>query len=126
MQPQTQKKVVRADRIEGSIDLYRSAARSQFNAQKPLSRVEPWWNVVFAVPFFLRTVLRLVFVCHHWHGLSYGRGKSDTPGNVRSCKWSAVETDVCVVCTARMEIRTRIDLKHTKPAMDLNMREGNH
>jgi len=67
MQPQPQKKVARADRIEGSIVLYRSAARSQFNAQRPLSRGEPWWNMVFGVPLFLRTLLRLVFVCLHRH-----------------------------------------------------------
>jgi hypothetical protein len=67
MQPQPQKKVARADRIEGSIVLYRSAARSQFNEQRPLSRGEPWWNVVFGIPLFLRTLLRLVFVCLHRH-----------------------------------------------------------
>jgi hypothetical protein len=61
------KKVARADRIEGSILLYRSAARSQFNAQKPLSRGEPLWNMVFGVPLFLRTLFRLVFVCLHRH-----------------------------------------------------------
>ena len=32
-----------------------------------------------------------------------------------------VETEVCVVCTARIEIRTGIDLKRTKPAMGLNL-----
>jgi hypothetical protein len=74
MQPQPQKKVARADRIEGSIVLYRSAARSQFNAQRPLSRGEPWWNMVFGVPLFLRTLLRLVFVCLHRH-----RGPPITP-----------------------------------------------
>jgi len=67
MRPQAQKKVARADRIEGSIVLYRSATRSQFKAQRSLPRAEPWWNMVFAVPLFLRTLLRLVFVCHHWH-----------------------------------------------------------
>jgi hypothetical protein len=67
MQPQSQKKVARADRIEGAIVLYRSAARSQFNAKRPLSRGEPWWNMVFVVPLFLRTLFRLVFVCIHRH-----------------------------------------------------------
>jgi hypothetical protein len=67
MQPQLQKKVRRADRIEGSIVLCRSAARSQFNAQTSLSSGEPWWNVVFGVPLFVRTLLRLVFVCRHRH-----------------------------------------------------------
>jgi hypothetical protein len=74
VQPQLQKKVARANRIEGSIVLYRSAARSQFNAQRPLSRGEPWWSVVFGAPLFLRTLLRLVFVCLHRH-----RGPPITP-----------------------------------------------
>ena len=67
MQPQPQKKVARAHRIEGSILLYRSAARSQFNAQRPLSRGEALWNMVFGVPLFLRTLFRLVFGCLHRH-----------------------------------------------------------
>jgi hypothetical protein len=67
MQPQPQKKVARADRVEGSIVLYRSAARSQFKAQRSLPRAEPWWNMVLGVPLFLRTLLRLVFVCLHRH-----------------------------------------------------------
>lgn len=67
MQPQSQKKVARADRIQGSIIPYRSAARSQFKAQVSLLHAEPWWNVVFGAPLFLRTLLRLVFVCLHRH-----------------------------------------------------------
>jgi hypothetical protein len=67
MRPQPQEKVGRADRIEGSIVLFRSAARSQVKPQRPLSRGEPWWNMVFGVPLFLRTLLRLVFVCPHRH-----------------------------------------------------------
>lgn len=86
MQPQTQKKVARADRIEGSIVLYRSSARSEFKAQKPLSRGEPWWNMVFAVPLFLRTVLRLVFVCHHWHKGPPVTLRESTPSNPSGCR----------------------------------------
>jgi hypothetical protein len=67
MQPQPQKKLARAARIQGSIVLYRSAARSQFKAQKSLPRAEPRGNVVFGIPLFLRTLLRLVFVCIHRH-----------------------------------------------------------
>jgi len=67
MRPQSQKKTVRADRIAGSIVLYRSAARSQIKAQTSLSRAGPWWNVVLGVPLFLRTLFRLVFVCLHRH-----------------------------------------------------------
>jgi len=67
MRPQSQKKTARADRIAGSIVLYRSAARNQLKPQRPLTPAEPWWNVVFGVPLFLRTLFRLVFVCLHRH-----------------------------------------------------------
>jgi hypothetical protein len=67
MQPQPQKKVARAVRIEGSIVLYRSAARNQSKAERSLTRAEPRWNTVFGVPLFLRTLLRLAFVCLHRH-----------------------------------------------------------
>jgi hypothetical protein len=67
MQPQPQKKVARGYRIEGSIVLYRSAARSVFQAERALLRAEPWWSMVFGAPLFLRTLLRLVFVCPHRH-----------------------------------------------------------
>jgi hypothetical protein len=67
VQPQPQKKVAPAYRIEGSILLYRSAARSLFKAERSLLRAEPWWSMVFGAPLFLRTLLRLVFACPHWH-----------------------------------------------------------
>jgi hypothetical protein len=67
VQPQPQKIVARAYRIDGSIVLYRSAARSLFKAQRSLSRAEPWWSMVFGAPLFVRALLRLVFVCSHWH-----------------------------------------------------------
>ena len=67
MQAQRQKKVARAYRIEGSIVLYRSAAKNQFKAEGSLLRTEPWWNTVFGVPLFLGALLRLVFVCRHRH-----------------------------------------------------------
>jgi hypothetical protein len=67
MQPQTQKKVARAYRIDGRIVLYRSAAKSQFKTERSRPRAEPWSSMVFGVPLFLRTLLRLVFVCRHRH-----------------------------------------------------------
>jgi hypothetical protein len=67
VQPQPQKKVARAYRIEGSIVLYRSATRSLFNAERPLLRAEPWWRMVLGAVLFLRTLLRLVLVCPHLH-----------------------------------------------------------
>jgi hypothetical protein len=86
MQPQRQKKVARAHRIEGSIVLYRSAAKSQFKAQTSLLRAEPWWNMVFAVLLFLRTLLRLVFVCHHWHKGPPVTLRESIPSNLSGCR----------------------------------------
>lgn len=67
MQPQSQKKVARAYGIEWSVVLYRSAARSLFKAKRSLLRAEPWWSIVLGAPLFLRTLLRLVFLCPHRH-----------------------------------------------------------
>jgi hypothetical protein len=64
---QLQQEVARACRIEGSIVLYRPAARNQFKTEQSRPRAEPFWNVVFGVPLFLWTLLRLVFVCLHRH-----------------------------------------------------------
>jgi hypothetical protein len=65
VQPQPQKKL--AYRIDGSIVLYRSAARSLFIAERSLLRAESWSSMVFGVPLFLRALLRLAFVCPHRH-----------------------------------------------------------
>lgn len=72
MQPQRQK-VARAYRVDGSIVLYRPGARIQFKAER-LPRVGPWWSAVFAIPLFLRALVRLVYVCPHRH-----RGPPITP-----------------------------------------------
>jgi hypothetical protein len=66
VQPQPRKKVARAYRIEESILLYRSEARSPFKADRSIP-ADPWWNMVFGVPLFLGTLLRLVFICPHRH-----------------------------------------------------------
>jgi hypothetical protein len=67
VQHQPQGKVARALRIRGAIVLYRAAATTQSKAEESLSRAEAWWNVVFGVPLFLRTLIRLVYACPHWH-----------------------------------------------------------
>jgi hypothetical protein len=59
MQPQPQKKVARVYRVEGSIVLSRSTARSLFKAERSLFRAEPWWSLVFRAPLFLRTCFAL-------------------------------------------------------------------
>jgi hypothetical protein len=86
MQPQPQKKAARAVRIEGSIILYRSAARTQFKAQPSLHRAEPWWNMVLGVPLFLRTLLRLVFVCFHRHKGPPVALRESIPSNLSGCR----------------------------------------
>jgi len=67
VQPQPQKKLARAYRIDGSIVLYWPAARSLFKAERSLLRAEPWWSMVFGAPLFVRALFRLIFLCHHWH-----------------------------------------------------------
>ena len=67
MQPQPQKKVARAYRIGGAIVLYPLAGRSLSMQERPLPRADPRWSMVFAPPLFLRTLLRLVFLCPHRH-----------------------------------------------------------
>jgi hypothetical protein len=83
---QPQKKVDRAYRIEGSIVLYRSAARSQFKAERSLLRAKPWWSMVFGAPLFLRTLLRLVFVCPHRHKSPPITLRESIPSNLPGCR----------------------------------------
>lgn len=85
MQPQAQKKVARAQRIEGAIVLYRPAARNQFKAERSLRRGEPWWSVVLGAPVFLRTLFRLVFVCRHQHKSSPMTLREAIPSNLPGC-----------------------------------------
>jgi hypothetical protein len=86
MQPQPPKKVARVNRIEGSIVLYRSAPRSQFKAQTSLLRAESWSNMVFGVPLFLRTLLRLVFFCLHQHKGPPVTLRESVPSNLSGCR----------------------------------------
>jgi hypothetical protein len=86
MHPQPQKKASRGYRIEGSILLYRSAARSPFKAEGALLRADPWWSVVFRAPLFLRTLLRLVFVCSHRHKGPPITLRESTPSNLAGCR----------------------------------------
>jgi hypothetical protein len=67
VQAQRQKKVARAYRVEGSIVLYRPATRRQLKAERSPGRAEPWWGVVIGLPLFLRTLVRLMIACPHWH-----------------------------------------------------------
>jgi hypothetical protein len=86
MHSQPQKKVARGYRIEGSIVLYRSAARSPFKAERALLRALPWWSMVFGAPLFLRTLLRLVFFCPHWHKGPPIALRESMPSNLPGCR----------------------------------------
>jgi hypothetical protein len=67
MQTLQQEKVTRAYRIGGKIVLYRLEPRSLSIEERPRTRSGPWWNIVIALPLFLRTLLRLIFLCRHRH-----------------------------------------------------------
>jgi hypothetical protein len=86
VQPQPQKKVARAYRSEGSIVLYRVAARSLSIAEIPLLRAEPWWSFVFGAPLFLRTLLGLVFLCSHRHKGPPMTLRESIPSNLIRCR----------------------------------------
>ena len=86
MQPQQRKKVARVYRIDGTILLYRSAARSQLKAERTHPRAEPWWSMVLGVPLFLRTLFRLVFVCRHWHKGPPITPREPIPSNLPGCR----------------------------------------
>jgi len=82
VQPQPQRKVTRGYRVQGSIVLYRPAARSLFKAERQPLRREPWWSRFFGVPLFVRTLLRLVFVCSHRHKSPPIRLRESMPSNL--------------------------------------------
>lgn len=86
MQPQPQHRMARAYRIEGSIVLCRSAARSQVKAERSILRAEPWWSIVLGVPLFLGTLFRLVFVCRHRHKGPPITLRESIPSNLPGCR----------------------------------------
>ena len=86
MQPQPQKKAARGYRIEGSIVLYRLPARIPFKTERAPLRAEPWWSMVFGAPLFLRTLLRLVFVCSHRHKSPPMTLRESMPSNLPECR----------------------------------------
>ena len=85
MKAQPQKKADRGYRIDRSIVLYRSAARSQFKAERSLLGAEPLWRLVLVAPLFLRTLLRLVFVCPHRHKGPPITLRQSIPSNLPGC-----------------------------------------
>ncbi len=86
MQVQPRKKVARAYRVQGSIVLYRSTAKNLFKAEGSLHHAEPWWSMFFGAPLFLRTLLRLVFACPHWHRGPPITLRESIPSNPPGCR----------------------------------------
>jgi len=86
MQPQTQKKLGRAYRIEGSIVLDRSTMRTPSKANRSLLPTQPWWIVVFGVPLFLRTLIRLLIACPHRHQGPPMTLHESIPSNLSGCR----------------------------------------
>jgi hypothetical protein len=86
VQPQPQIKIARVYRIEGSIVLYPLASRSLFKAERSLLRAESCWSMVFGALLFLRTLLRLVFLCPHWHKGPPITLRESIPSNLPGCR----------------------------------------
>ena len=86
VQPQLQKQVSRAYSVEGSIALPRSPTRRLLKAKKSPLRAEQWWSLVFWAPLFLRTLLRLVFVCPHRHRGPPITLRDSIPSNLPRCR----------------------------------------
>jgi hypothetical protein len=84
VQAPPQKKRARAYRIEGSLLLYRSAARRQLKAERLLVREEPWWGVFLGLPLFLKTLLRMIIACAHRHKGPPITVREAAPSNLRS------------------------------------------
>jgi hypothetical protein len=86
MQPLPQGKVARAYRIGGAIVLYPLAGRSLSMQERPLPHADPRWSIVFAPPLFLRTLLRLVFLCPHRHKGPPMTPRESIPSRLPPCR----------------------------------------
>jgi hypothetical protein len=86
-----------AFRSDVSVARYRFAPRSLPKAERSLLRAEPRWSMVIAAPLFLRTLLRLVFLCPHRHKGPPITPRQTTPSNLSGCR-SARGWETYVVC----------------------------
>jgi hypothetical protein len=57
-----------------------------FKAERSLLRAEPWWSMVFGFPLFVRALLRLVFLCPHWHKGPPITLRESIPSNLTGCR----------------------------------------
>jgi len=75
-----------ACRSERSVARYGLAPSSLPKAERSLLSAEPGWSMVFAVPLFLRTLLRLVFLCPHRHKGPPITPRVPIPSNLPGCR----------------------------------------
>lgn len=85
-QPQLHRRAPRAYRIDGSIVLYHSAAKNQLDTESSSHSAEPRWSMLLVAPLFLRTLLRLVFVCPHRHKGPPITPREPIPSNLSECR----------------------------------------
>jgi hypothetical protein len=97
VQLQPQKKLAQAYRIDGSIVLYRKGVRNLFKAERSHLRVEPGWSMLFGAPLFVRALLRLVFLCPHWHKGPPITLRESIPQNLAGCR-SAHGRETYITC----------------------------
>jgi hypothetical protein len=86
-----------ASRSERSVARYGFAARSLPKAEGSLSSAEPRWSIVLAAPLFLRTLVRLVFLCPHRHKGPPITPRQTIPAN-QSGRLSACGRETYVTC----------------------------
>lgn len=84
-------------RSERSVAPYSFAPRSLSQAERPLLSAEPRWSIVFAAPLFLRTLLRLVFLCPHQHKGPPITPRQTIPSNLSGCL-SSYRRETYVTC----------------------------
>lgn len=97
MHPQLQKKVPRTYRVEGAIILYRPLANNLSKAEPPRPRAASLSNIILGIPLFLRSLLRLVFVCPHWHKGPPITMRESLPSNWAGCR-TVFARDTYITC----------------------------
>ena len=92
-----------ACRSKRSVARYSFAPRSLPKVERSLLSAEPRWSMVCAAPLFLRTLLRLVFLCPHRHKGPPLTLRQTMPSNLSGClSASGRETYVtCLDCGQR-------------------------
>jgi hypothetical protein len=86
-----------ACRSEKSVARYSFSPRSLPTAERSILSAEPRWSMVLAVPLFLRTLLRLVFLCPHRHKGPPITPRQTVPSNL-SRSLSAYGREAYVTC----------------------------